>query len=155
MKNRSIAFSERQEEMINNITNEIGLKNPSAVVHYAIAELHRTLFPAYKTSGSAVNTIDSKEKKIKSRLEDKEIEKKIIEDRKMEVKRNICINNFKGNIVGDQCHYTSYGTEEKFDIKEVLELYECDEDIAENVLFVPTKNAVLKARPQLIKKLNL
>lgn len=146
-KNRGIAFSDKQEEMIKEINEHLGLKSFSSIIHYAIAELHRTLcfIPAYKQKTK------TPEEKIKDRIDMKKLE----EEAKLQERIDCCVNDFFGEAINGVCYYTSFGMTEEEDKKEELDLVSCYPEIAETTIFIPTKEAVLNARPKLAKKLNI
>lgn len=152
-KTRSIAFSPREEDMINDLKDHLGLKNPSAIVHYAIVELYRSVFPAYKTNPLSLDP-DNLQRKAKAKVALKALETQAEAEMKLQPRIDCCVNDFKGKVKDGICYFTAYSTNKKLDTLEEIDLNSCYPEIAESRVYLPSKEAVLKARPDLFKLIN-
>lgn len=150
---RSIQFTEKLDEMVNEIMAENGYPTFTAVVHQAIVFLYqKTIAPPNYVVGKTANDPDIIKKRAKAKVEAKLEIDKIKTEQKMNEKVVMCENLYKGEVQGNLCVFKSYALEETDDTIGRIPLEVLNEDIFENNVFFPDQEKVFSRRPN-IKKL--
>lgn len=147
-KPHQLLLTERQLEMVEKLKKETGMTSTSYIFFQALDSLHKAYFPAYRQGGSSFQS-GSLEDRARAKIDMKAMTEKVKQDNFIKEKTDICINQFHGRVEDGICFYTSYGFTPSDDMELNAELEECTEMLAENTLFIPTKEAVLKHRPEL------
>jgi len=156
-----IIFTDRQLQMIELLKGKTGFKTMAEIIRNALNNDFNSNFPAYKiSSGSAPLIIgeDMIKSKAKFKFEMEEEKKKLEIDAKFTKKEQICTELLfgeveEGSTVGSKvCRWNTYYSNGKVESQK-LPLMQVGEYLLDNNLFIPTKEAVLKAQPKLKKKL--
>lgn len=155
---RGILITERMNEMAEKIAQKEGISTFTGVVEAAIRLLYSKTVESYKTFNpknkeSGLSVQDTARLKIEKR----QAEEKVEQDMKDERKTKICERVLFGKVEIDTggYKYCIFSVHNKFESKESkVPLSQADPVIARSV-FMPDKNSVLKARPELIKSLGL
>lgn len=153
-KIRNFTSTPRMEDMIEELQERCGYNSFSALMQNAILDMHKKHFPAYKANSTStaypgMTPEKTGEMKYKIAESKKEAELKA----KMERKANICTNHLFGQVEKDNhgnqyCVYTNYYPKKEQDAEQRVPLEGIGIELADN-LFIPTKRAVLKMRPDL------
>lgn len=150
-KSRLIAFTPALEEMIEMIQRQKGFLNFQDVVRAGVINLYDDTFPAYKNV--TLRGADSEEDVVKRatlKARTKQIMEEKEEELKNEAKHNICKRVLNGEIInGETCRYTQYTIKDDNIIE--IPLSQVNEAIAENTMFIPSREAVFKARKSVKK----
>jgi hypothetical protein len=157
-RTRGFSTNVRMNQMIDDLMFKKGYTSVSGLIQTAIGLMYSKEFPAY-----AVNSLTTgrgglspeEQGEIKARI--KQSKEKAEEDAKIAVKKNICENMLFGRVdVGEEdepiCRFTNYTTNTDYD--QILPLRMLSTNLANN-LFIPSKQAVLNARPELKDKLGI
>lgn len=161
---KNIKFTERHLQMAQDIAEKEGWTDFTAVIHACLAFKHsKTMPPDYILNRSSARHTVSGAKGAptaadvaiaKVRLKSEIV--KAEHEAKENVKTKICTEVFKGKVFLDAsgakvCKFVTRYANELNDKEQQIPLLQCDPSIAKNNLFVPTKEAVLKVRPELKK----
>ncbi len=137
MKKKVISFTSRMVEMVDEIREEKGYMSFSSVVHQAIVDMHKSLFPAY----AYPRKDNSPEAKIKRKREEKEAK----EADALQEKEHIC-RELDGEIVeqaggGKVCKYFTYYHTKKYPQTVPMEMVSVD---LVKTQYEPDKKRVMK-----------
>ncbi len=151
MKIKAINFNERQLDMADEIMQEKGLPSFTAVIHFALAQCHGKIKPAYLSIGKRNQT---PEERAKFSVDVKLAKKKHTEDIKFTAKKKICEDVLGGEVFkdasgGNSCRYFVYDIEK--DEEQILPLDMVNEGYHKHQFF-PDKETVMKKRPDVRKK---
>ncbi len=146
--------TERQLEIIEIIKNKDGFSTTGEVLAFTLAFYYRKIEPHYVSQG-AIKTGKTPEERAKEAVDMKLAKEKHITDTKHAIKRNVCENILGGEVFKDSsggysCRYNNHFVNGN-DEQQILPLDMVNESYS-NYQFFPSKEAVLKARPELAKK---
>lgn len=153
-----VVFTKRQMSMIEQIAPEIGVSTVTAVLERGMELLYAKTFPAYSTrqaGGKQKEKTTLKPEQIAvNKVEAKALEKKAEQERKEKEKSTICIRELYGRVEDDgngnkYCIFPTHTTENTSEMK--IPLLQSSPIIAKTSIWMPSKEAVLKARPDLKK----
>lgn len=153
---RTILLTERKFEMTEEIAQEKGISTFTSVIENAIDFYYKQTFPAYVNRAGAGTMAEkthlTPEQVAINRTEAKALEKKAEQDRKDGAKALICRNDLRGRVEDDgngykYCIFPTHTPEHSSEMK--IPLVQSSPVIARTSLFMPSKAAVLKARPEL------
>lgn len=149
---RSIQFTEKLDEMVNEIMVENGYPTFTAVVHQAIVFLYqKTIAPPNYIVGKPINNPDIAKKRAIAKIEAKIDTEKYKTEQKMSEKTSMCENLYKGEVQGNLCVFKSYALEEADDTIGRIPLDVLNEDIFENNVFFPDQEKVFTRRKDVAK----
>lgn len=118
MIKKAMSFTDRMGEMVEELQNKLGLMSFSGVVHFAITELYRKEFPAYKETASP-----------EERLKTKKMQKAMQEEEAMDEFRELA-KALDGRIVVEGgkefCVYYNYTGRTRFEQKVPLNMLSSD-----------------------------
>lgn len=145
-------------EMMGAIQKEIGAKTETAVFEASIVALYKSLSKYGKDLLTDDKSDDSEEtliKKAKIKIKTQELIKDEEENARLQPKIKICTSILGGEIEENEnrhkfCRYTSYTLKE--DQSQLIPLRQVDAVLAETSLFIPSREAVFKNRPEVAKK---
>lgn len=156
-KSKVILLNERQQEMLQMLQYETGMSNTSAVIYMCIDEVYSRRFPAYKVNNlkSTAGGTEMLELKAKNKMRSKAIEIEEKENIRKEKKRQICTTYLFGETRGEGddevCAFNTYFADGHAE-EQVIPIMQCDVSLADNNLFIPSKEIVLERNPKLAKK---
>lgn len=156
--NKLINFSDIHLQMIEDLKNQTGMKTMTAIVHAALAALHKSYFPAYRANiSSGPQTEEEAISKAKIKAKANKALKDEEELLRLQPKIDICVNGLKGSVEVDEkgyryCVFTQFRSNASEDARQKLPLKAVDPIMIENSLFMPSKYRVLRDRPELLKK---
>lgn len=154
----SLNLTERQYSMAQQIAQELGLSSFTAVMERGLDMIYNKTFPAYipRQSGAKTkeNTQLTPEQVAENKVEAKELAKRAEQARKEKEKSTICIREMFGRVEDDgngnrYCVFPTHTTESSSDLK--VPLMQASPIIAQTSIWMPSKEVVLKARPELKK----
>lgn len=149
---RSIQFTEKLDEMVNEIMVENGYPTFTAVVHQAIVFLYqKTIAPPNYVVGKTASDPEIAKKRAKAKIEAKIETEKYKTEQKMNERVAMCENLYKGEVQGNLCVFKSYALEEEDDTTGRIPLDVLNEDIFENNVFFPDQEKVFARRPNVAK----
>tara|TARA_R110002126_G_scaffold17316_4_gene67742 strand:+ start:4332 stop:4820 length:489 start_codon:yes stop_codon:yes gene_type:complete len=158
LNRKTFLCTDKQIEMIKFIQEKDGLKSMTSVFDMALKEYYK------KSSGYGkdplmdgsigTNDAESLEVKAKRKAAAKAAEAKAVEDLRLQPKKDMCINDLKGEVVEQPngslvCEWQTHGKKNSED--QTIPLNQVGEYLLQN-LYIPSKTAVLKARPELKAK---
>lgn len=141
-KRKMISFSERTEQMVNELMRFKGLFSFSSAVHTAIAESYMKTFPPHARNHNILPT------------QDKEVKYKIAKDNKDKVARNKCLticNQLEGEVSVNEktqteyCGYYTHFLTKRY--KQSVPLLQVTEDILKTQ-YQPSKEKVLQLQKE-------
>jgi len=152
-----ITFSDRNIEMMEAIAEQTGWKNASEIVRRGVEELYFKFFPAYRT-GISTKGAPSEEAAIKNaeiKAKAKVAGKKVEAEEKFAKKIDMCENMLGGEVIENAggfkfCKFKQYSFTSDSDLE--IPIAQVDPIVAETSLFVPSREAIFKHRPE-VKKL--
>jgi|2_EtaG_2_1085320.scaffolds.fasta_scaffold20009_4 hypothetical protein len=142
-----IKFSDRNIQMMNEIATKGGWATATEIVKRGIEELHMKYFRYNKPALDEKLVIKTAQVKARAKVE----AQKTKEDMRLEEKIKVCTQTLKGEVQNNMCMFTQYAVLPSGDKKMEVPLTQVDPVLAENSLFLPSKEAVLKARHALKK----
>lgn len=155
---RTMRFTERQFEMCEAIAEKNGFNSFQGVIDKAIELYFSKSFPLYAvgrtTTDAGQKTTNMGVKEIaKSKVDMRQAQKDAELENKLEKKRLICKRDLHGRVETDDggfhyCYFKIHDT--KTSVEQKMPLLQTDPVIARS-LFVPSKEMVFKARPELKK----
>lgn len=151
-----ISFSDRNLDMMEALMKETGWNTPTQIVRRGIEELYKNTFkygkdPILGSGNIEVNTIEKiAERKVKLKV----AQEKVAQDLKDKPKIDRCLNILKGEIITNPdgskiCKWQTHDAHKSHD--QSISLSQCGEYLVDN-LFMPDRETVLKARPELRSK---
>lgn len=154
-----INFSDTHLNMVEELKKRTGIKSLTAIVINGLVAYHKSYFPAYASNSSPLSEEDVVKQavvkaKAKKALADAE------ELERLRPKINICENLLHGEVKTDEkgfryCHFTQFRKTQSEDKPQMIPLRQVDPILAETMLFMPSKESVLKSRADLRKKLKV
>lgn len=109
--NKHIKFTPRMVEMVERIQSELGLGSFSSAVHYAVAETHRKIAPAYAQTGRPGLT---PEERVRNRKEQKQAELQSIIDEKKVIAEQLGGEVYQLESGAWMCRYFTYDWNKRY-----------------------------------------
>lgn len=155
---RTILLTERKDDMVEQIARELGIFTFTAVIENAIDLYHKKTFPSYVVrqsgEGQKETTNLTPSEIAANKVESKELVKKAEQNRKDSEKSLICTRELFGKVIDDgngnkYCVFPTHTPNASGELK--VPLMQASPIIAKTSIFMPSKEVVLKARPDLKK----
>ncbi len=138
IKKRTISFTDRMDEMIEEIKSAKGYISTSAVIHAAIIELHSKAFPAYANRPLAKD--EPVADKIKRKQAEKDAKAELIRQEYLRIAEALGgrVVNENGN---EYCIYYTYFSKRRYEQKVPLHMLSTD---LIPIQYQPSREAVEK-----------
>lgn len=150
-KLKTVLFSERQLKMVQDIEEEKGTDNFSSAIHFCVHETWKKMFPAYARDKDEDEIV----KKAVAKAKGKEEVAKLSSNKTERIGTEYCESIMGGKVIDGICHYKQFGPNKTHDSDESCKIFMLGDIVTQKDLFYPDQETVLKARPDLIKKLNI
>lgn len=155
---RTMRFTERQFEMCEAIAEKNGFNSFQGVIDKAIELYYSKTFPMYainRATGEAAQGVANMGVKeiAKSKVDMRQAQKDAELQIKIDKKKLICERDLHGRVETDESgfHYCFFQVHDtKISVEQKMPLLQADPVIARG-LFIPSKEMVFKARPELKK----